>query len=358
MARKQKKHKEINEMAGMLRWLISYADFITLLFAFFTVLYATSQVDEKKVQEFEHSVRQEMHESIISQFITQFAYTREDDPRRYLDLLQRKPSRGKKEKRQSKTTKRTGPRKPRGARNPPPPGWSILSSLNQDLEEAAEKPQFDQSVKVHLDERKLVIRLGEAGFFTSGTPEFRPGALPVLDSIGELLRKYTDVEITIEGHTDNRPIRNSRYRSNWELSTARSTVVIAYLIERHEIDPLRLVAAGYGEYRPIASNDDFDGRATNRRVDIIVRNPSPEVKAYWEQHIQARVQAQEQAAGQGKPEPPSTPTLPDPFGAPTDTPATPPPDAPTPDAAPTPGPDGDPAAMSTVDPDGIVPDAP
>jgi len=152
---------------------------------------------------------------------------------------------------------------------------------------------------IQMDERKLVIRLGEAGFFHSGSPDFRPGATDVLDSIADLLMKYAEVEITIEGHTDNRPIRTTRYRSNWELSTARSTVVVAYLIERHEVNPHRLIAAGYGEYRPISTNDNEAGRAKNRRVDIILRNPSDDVKAFWNTHVRGAMDKFEQDHGDG-----------------------------------------------------------
>ena len=287
MGRKKKHEEHVNHE----RWLVSYADFVTLLFAFFVILYATSQTDEKKVKEFEASIQQELNESIIAEFVTQFAYNREDDPRRYLDLLKRKPSFEDLPERRTSSSKNesAASKKAKGAPVAAPKERSLLATLNQELNDVQLKPEYQKHLKIEMDERKLLIRLGEAGFFRSGTPEFTPQAEAVLDSIGGLLKKYAGVEITIEGHTDNLPIRNSIYRSNWELSTARATIVIAYLINRHAIDPMRLVAAGYGEFRPLASNEDATGRAKNRRVDIIVRNPSDDVKKYWEDTVERRL---------------------------------------------------------------------
>ena len=358
MGRKKKHEEHVNHE----RWLVSYADFVTLLFAFFVILYATGQTDEKKVKEFENSIQQELSESIIADFVTQFAYSRQDDPRRYLDLLKRKPSFEDLPERRASTSDNDSAAAKRAmqATTAAPKEWSVLATLNQDLNKVKLKPEYQKHLKFHMDERKLVIRLGEAGFFRSGTPEFTPQAEAVLDSIGGLLKKYAGVEITIEGHTDNLPIRNSIYRSNWELSTARATIVISYLINRHKIDPMRLVAAGYGEFRPLASNDDKEGRAKNRRVDIIVRNPSDDVKKYWEDTVErrlreeeAKIAAKRKADGPPPPPPPNGDGFvlnppahdapePNPFDAPAD-------DAPGDDA---PGDDA-PADPGMSNPDGI-----
>ena len=297
MGRKKKHPEHVNHE----RWLVSYADFITLLFAFFVVLYATSQSDAKKVIAFENSVRMELSSSSIEEIVTQFAYTRPDDPRRYMDLLS-KGKRAKPKRRANRTPdesqekkKGKGPKESKdAAQAAPEKGSAVLSKLNKDLAELTKNPQVRSKMDIQMDERKLVIRLGEAGFFHSGRPDFRQGATDVLDSIAALLMKYAEVEITIEGHTDNRPIRTTRYRSNWELSTARSTVVVAYLIERQAVNPHRLIAAGYGEYRPIASNDNEAGRAKNRRVDIILRNPNDDVKAFWNTHVKGAMDRFEQ----------------------------------------------------------------
>jgi chemotaxis protein MotB len=115
----------------------------------------------------------------------------------------------------------------------------------------------------------LVISLKEFGFFDSGSPRIKPEALPALDRIASILAVRT-YRLRIEGHTDNVPIHTSQMASNWELSTARATELIRVLIIDHGFAPDRLSAAGYAQYRPVASNLTAQGRAQNRRVDIVI----------------------------------------------------------------------------------------
>jgi chemotaxis protein MotB len=115
----------------------------------------------------------------------------------------------------------------------------------------------------------LVISLREVGFFESGSAEIRASSMPAFERLANLLGE-SDSDIRIEGHTDNVPIHNSRFASNWDLSTARATATIRLLIVNYGFDPQRLTAAGYAEYRPIATNETPEGRAMNRRVDVVV----------------------------------------------------------------------------------------
>lgn len=115
----------------------------------------------------------------------------------------------------------------------------------------------------------LVISLREVGFFESGSAEIRASSLPAFERLANLLNE-SDSDIRIEGHTDNVPIHNPRFASNWDLSTARATATIRLLIVNYGFDPERLAAAGYAEYRPIATNGTPEGRAMNRRVDVVV----------------------------------------------------------------------------------------
>jgi chemotaxis protein MotB len=115
----------------------------------------------------------------------------------------------------------------------------------------------------------LVISLREVGFFESGSAEIRASSLPAFERLANLLNENNS-DIRIEGHTDNVPIHNSRFASNWDLSTARATATIRLLIVKFGFDPERLAAAGYAEYRPIATNITPEGRAMNRRVDVVV----------------------------------------------------------------------------------------
>jgi chemotaxis protein MotB len=122
---------------------------------------------------------------------------------------------------------------------------------------------------LHRETDGLVISLREFGFFDSGSVTIKPAALPALDRIASLLAIRT-CRLRIEGHTDNVPIHTSQISSNWELSTARSTELVRLLIQRYRFSPERLSAAGYAEYHPIASNATVQGRAQNRRVDLVI----------------------------------------------------------------------------------------
>jgi len=122
---------------------------------------------------------------------------------------------------------------------------------------------------LHRETEGLVISLREFGFFDSGSAAIRHSALPALDRIASILAVRT-CRVRIEGHTDNVPIHTAEMASNWELSTARSTELVRLLIVRYGFSPARLSAAGYAEYHPIASNATPQGRAQNRRVDLVI----------------------------------------------------------------------------------------
>ena len=109
----------------------------------------------------------------------------------------------------------------------------------------------------------------EGTVFASAEAELEPVALPALESIAKVLAPLPN-DIQVEGHTDNTPIATPRFPSNWELSTTRATSIVHYLLTHHQFEPTRLSAAGYGEFRPIASNNSSDGRSQNRRVDIVI----------------------------------------------------------------------------------------
>jgi chemotaxis protein MotB len=128
-------------------------------------------------------------------------------------------------------------------------------------------------VSVRMESRGLTISLPETGFFGTGSADISSSAQPVANEIAELLRGIPN-RILVEGHSDNVPIRSGPYRSNWELSTARATGVVRMLIEMG-FAPERLSAAGYAEFRPVATNDTPDGRAQNRRVDLVVLSEEP-----------------------------------------------------------------------------------
>src|SRR5690554_6465122 len=126
-----------------------------------------------------------------------------------------------------------------------------------------------EMVHIYLDEQGLVISLSAKYFFDSGKAILRPEVVPIIDQIAGVL-KPLHREIRIEGQTDDLPIQTTAYPSNWELSAARATYVIKYLVERFDFSPKLLSVVGYGAFRPVASNTTEEGRARNRRVDIVV----------------------------------------------------------------------------------------
>ena len=125
------------------------------------------------------------------------------------------------------------------------------------------------NVAVRETPEGLIISLREVGFFESGSADIRSSSLPAFERLANLLRE-SNSDLCIEGHTDNVPIHNPRFASNWDLSTARATTTIRLLIVKYGFDPKRLSAAGYAEYRPLATNLTPEGRAMNRRVDVVV----------------------------------------------------------------------------------------
>jgi len=144
-----------------------------------------------------------------------------------------------------------------------------LSTLQTELQQALQHELAVHAVALHREIDGLVISLREFGFFDSGSASLKPSALPALDRIASILALRT-CRLRIEGHTDNVPIHTAQMASNWELSTARSTELVRLLIQRYNFPPERLSAAGYAEYHPVVSNDTPQGRAQNRRVDIVI----------------------------------------------------------------------------------------
>jgi chemotaxis protein MotB len=123
-------------------------------------------------------------------------------------------------------------------------------------------------VAVHSSGEGLVISLREVGFFDTGSDEIKTGAAAAFTELADSLRTTAN-DVRIEGHTDNVPIHNARFSSNWDLSTARARATVCLLIQEG-LDPKRFAASGYAEYHPVASNETVEGRAVNRRVDIVI----------------------------------------------------------------------------------------
>jgi chemotaxis protein MotB len=264
---RKKKHPE---HANHERWLVSYADFITLLFAFFTTLYAISTVDQTKAGKLVYSMRTAFN---VDFFQTDRALIGSKPKTSPVALLVEAINYGAVEKEQAeKRARGTGADAPGVAKKVKPGGTKTLHELADEIDALAFDPSIAGAIEVRDEGRQLVIRLAEEGLYASGSADVRPESRGVLDGLALILRDQP-YAVTVEGHTDDVPVRGGRYDSNWELSTARASGVVAYFIEEHSFEPARLSAAGYGEHRPIASNDSDEGRARNRRVEIVVTLP-------------------------------------------------------------------------------------
>ncbi len=257
MARKKKHPEHVNHE----RWLVSYADFVTLLFAFFVVMFASSQVDKRKVGRVALAIQ------VAFQELGVFSATSQKMPPSDSGSLPEPQT--QMIEAPLKTTKLSQlVASPNSGEAPPPKNDLTLQQVKKQLEESVTKMGLQGKVDVNFDSRGLVLSIREGILFDSGIAEARKDSYPLLDEIAtNLLEK--NVHVRVEGHTDNVPISSARFPSNWELSTARATFIIIYFTKKFKFPPNRLSAAGYGEYRPIAGNDTFEGRAANRRVDII-----------------------------------------------------------------------------------------
>ena len=247
------------------RWLVSYADFITLLFAFFVVLYASSQVDKKKVGKLAMAIQVAFQEMGVFETSSTKVPVDLEDPMPF-DTVQALESRQRNAD-LSQVAARPGALGG-GAEN------GALAELQHELESALALEISQQHISMRREPDGLVISLREVGFFESGSGQMKQESEPAFDRIAELLRKR-NCRLRIEGHTDNAPIHTAQFSSNWELSTARATEIIRVLIVRDGFDPRHLSAAGYAEFHPLASNDTREGRSMNRRVDIVILGETP-----------------------------------------------------------------------------------
>ncbi|MBI1748696.1 MAG: OmpA family protein [Acidobacteria bacterium] len=260
MARKKKHPEHVNHE----RWLVSYADFITLLFAFFVVMFSASQVDQRKVGKLARAVQTAFQElgvfGAMGHSLPMENSGSLPDSVQLLEPFQR-------------TTKLSvlvpapAPEISSGAE-----ALAIKQKIEEKMaEDAANEGSLDQEVEWRIDHRGLIISLAETAFFDSGSAVVRPASTAVLDRVASALLALPNY-IRVEGHTDNQPISTGQFPSNWELSTARAMFISNYLIGKFGYPPHKLAIAGYGEYHPVAINTTLQGRAMNRRVDIVVLN--------------------------------------------------------------------------------------
>jgi len=259
MARKRKRQPEhVNHE----RWIVSYADFITLLFAFFVVMYSVSSINEGKYRVLSQTLTQAFQESSRSLKPIQVGDLQQQGrdmagADRYGALIQ--------------SSMRIGPGTVDESSNladMPADESQRLNFLAATIEDMLGAYVEQDLVEVVYAQDRVLVNMKDKMLFASGSATLSTTAVTALRDISRVLSKVPN-QIQVEGNTDNRPIHTEEFPSNWELSAARAASVV-HLLSRMGIDPVRLSAIGYGEHRPAASNDTEEGRAKNRRVSLVI----------------------------------------------------------------------------------------
>lgn len=222
------------------RWMVSFADFMTLMFALFVVLFAISTVDPVKYVEVTESISEAFGAVPGSGAAIMSPEAGQKDTVNVIPVIQSNPQ---------------------------------LVVVEKEVKEAVESDEeLRESVAVRRDARGVIISLKDTRFFDSGSATLRPDIRAKLKKILEKAKINSTMkfDLRVEGHTDNIPMRGGAYSSNWELSAARAATVLRFIRSNTNYDQKKLSLAGYGEFRPIDTNDTAEGRANNRRVDIVI----------------------------------------------------------------------------------------
>lgn len=249
----KKKHPE---HVNLERWLVSYADFITLLFAFFVVMYAISQADLAKFKAVSQSIKQAFGSVDLGGGAGGESINILDTESPVGGRVMEMP---------------TG--KTHTASEPDPEVETLYEKLEETLSVDIGVSQTSDQIKLEYDSKGLVVRLAVKGYYDQGSIKLPSDLLPLMDRIGAVLAK-TDRLFRVEGHTDSTELKLSDYKNNWELSTARAAWITDYWIKRFEIDPKRVGVTGYGAHRPLAKGTDRWALGANRRIEIIILNNS------------------------------------------------------------------------------------
>ena len=228
MLRRNRKKKEPEE--NLDRWLLTYADMITLLLAFFVVMYSMSQVDAKRFGKMAEALGGILKggSSVLDKYS-------EEQFKVGHGLLK----------------------------------LGNLRMIQLQVEKKFEELGRSEDIQTEVTERGLVVHVVESALFMPGTADLQLKSMEVLDLIYDKIKNAPN-HIRVEGHTDDRSINTIRYPSNWELSSARATEVVRYFIDNYNVPPGKISALGYGQYRPVKPNNSLENRARNRRVDIVL----------------------------------------------------------------------------------------
>ncbi len=255
---RKKSFKEEEVHGNHERWLVSYADFITLLFAFFVVMYATSSLNEGKYKV--------LSSSLVNAFKSTASHTNVGESPAQMSIIKTEPDgsmikimekeNGRTEQAQRKLKQET------------------MRSMAQDILHALRPLIDDGSVTVTQSTIGITVEINASVLFPPGEALLTENSMEALRAVARVIKEH-DHEIQVEGHTDNIPIHTPHFPSNWELSTARASSVIRLFVE-YGVNAARLTAVGYGENRPVATNGTSEGRKRNRRVSVMILANDPD----------------------------------------------------------------------------------
>jgi len=233
------------------RWLVSYADLVTLLFAFFVVMFASAQTDKTRAKQISEAVERALHEGGTPPKAAVILGGAVDDRGRGNDRMH-------------------GPAvQPKKIVAEPAPHLLDLASSMDLLRHELHAQIEDGSVEIHMERRGVIIGLNSAVFFAPGGDTIEASVYPTLGKVAAVLNQLPNA-LRLEGNTDALPISTTRFRSNWELSAARGIAMLRALHDNFMVDSTRMAVVGYGDTNPVESNGSEAGRTKNRRVDIVI----------------------------------------------------------------------------------------
>lgn len=254
------KKRQKSPKKGAPAWMVTYSDLVTLILVFFVLLFGMSQIDKEKFEALAQSFRERV---IFDFYPSSIPYEQVPnnifDEGEIGDINGDGVDDGDFDELQSRLEEQSKMD-------------AQLNALMTEVSKFIEDSELDDIVIITRNERGIVLVLPEQVLFETGEAEIIDEAIPFLNHVGSLIKDMPNV-VRVEGHTDSRPISNSRFPSNWELSSARAASVIRYFVDQHEIDATRFIATGYSDTRPIAPNDGPENWAKNRRVEIVILDP-------------------------------------------------------------------------------------
>ncbi|MBU8905214.1 flagellar motor protein MotS [Desertibacillus haloalkaliphilus] len=229
---------------GAPKWMVTFSDLMTLILVFFILLFSMSVVDAERFRAISESFQQRQ---IFDYFPSAIEFDHPDESSGMVDPFEDDYIDDRDD--------------------------MIMDELHEEVQQFIDANDLTDHISATRDDRGVVLVLQEQTLFETAEAEVLATAEPFLDKVGVLLTAIPNM-VKVEGHTDSRPIATYRYPSNWELSGARASSVIRYLIDNHALNPQRFIATGYGDTRPVVPNTTVENLQLNRRVVIVISDPT------------------------------------------------------------------------------------